>query len=52
MYVSITELKVGPCNANTHDAMLNAAVCNSQLRGGFLTLEALRTQIENDFVIV
>ena len=35
------ELRVGPCDANTHDAMLHAAIRGSQFRGGFLTLEAL-----------
>ena len=38
------ERKVGPCNANTHDAMLHAVGAGSQFRGGFLTLEALGEQ--------
>ena len=33
------ELRVGPCDANTHDAMLHAVIRGSQFRGGFLTLE-------------
>ena len=44
------ELRVGPCDANTHDAMLHAVIRGSQFRGGFLTLEALGAQFEEGLV--
>ena len=44
------ELKVGPCDADTHDAMLYAVVGGSRFRGGFLTLEALDAQFEEGLV--